>query len=446
MSLKNRLQNILGAEDIVEEVIPAPVEVEEEIVVLPDVPGADHAIAVASGELATAELGMVQQEAIISQAEDDIDELEDRVDYLENRLGGLEAMMTGERPWNPELAQSLYNDAQTVLARTFGAESLKCVVGAEGFADLDTAQLQLVEGVEDIKERAKKMASGAKKFFEGLYNAVISFFENIYNAIVSVEKQADGVLSKLGGMKDDSLKKTIKLGKWNAYLDIGGGSGGGADKLAKARAPISTIGSALKSQTADSVKSGVISALNSFISAGSDKKEKSSNDNTHTTSVSIGGVRFTVTVPKSDAKSMGSALSSAGISYSASGEGVKTSGDQASSAAKSTLVTVTKRVKTEAAQARSSGLSASDLKAARDKAIAALEKTDESKEAASIIKNGNSAALKISKTLVKYQLDMLRATLAFVAAHYGGKGGDSLEKEEVKQIENKETKQIEATA
>lgn len=406
MSLKDRLQTILGAEDGNPEVV----------LVTPE----EHAVVLADGEIAASEVVVAQAQEEIVQQQADIEQLEERVEDLEEDLAGLESMFSGATDWNPGLAQKLYNNARRISVRTFGEEDAVSVKGAEAFGDASTAQMELISGVEAMKERAGEMWKGVKQFFINLYNSVIAFFTGIFDRLRGLEKKADALITRLNAVADDKIKDTIKLGGWNVYLEVDKGDKL-AGRLSAITGALNEVASGLAAQTAEGLKGAVTKGSAKFVAALDDKKQKVSTDNTETLTAKAGGVVFTVVLPKAGAKDDVAALKGATVSYSTSKEGVKTEGEFKSGKGKGALIELAKKTKSEATAARIAKFDASALKTARDKAIAQTEaaggEKDDVKKKVGAIRAGNGAALKFARVLTSFQADAIAAQQSFIAAH-----------------------------
>lgn len=403
MNRKNRLQRVLGSEDMVP---------------LPDVPGADHAMVVESTELAQAELEMVRHDAALDQTTSDLYRVEEKAEYLQERLDGLEAMMNGSRDWNGALAQSLYQDCQRVLVNTFD-KPLNAVMGTESLDDDDSTKQQLISGCEGIKEGIKKFALAAKKFFEELFNSVINFFKGFFDALHQQEIRADRLLAKLEKISPTRLKDEIQVGPWNAYVNITQ-SGKSADPaLGLSAKPLIALERWLKDQSHEQALGYLHGGLTAFAKEGNATRGKS-DDNTEEMKVRLGGVDYTLVIPKLSPKDPVKALKATKLTSRLNGT-VKTDTNyriviskEKMYGLKPVLIVHLKQTKKDLETIRKMMLSESDIKAARTKALAAIEKQGEDKEKVDLIKAANQAIISIAKAGTKMQVDISRANLTYV--------------------------------
>lgn len=410
MSLDQRLQALLGGESAeITTVIADPLVQAEQV--------QDTAIAVAEADINAIETEIVEQS-------NDIEVLEDRVEELEAQIEGVESMLRGDRAWNPELAQHFYDSARKVVARTMGENAAVSVKGAEAFADLDNAKLELHSGLEDMKGKAGALWANVKQFFINLYNTIINFFRGLFNRFRGIEGKAQALATRVNAVADDKIKKEITLGGWNAFVDAEKTKGKVTVGHTTAIAAINLLAIALRGDM-KAVVENQRKAFNKLAEGGDSKKAEGSNDNTETIKFKEGGIEFVVTMPVSSPKDQAAALSGTKVSYKASKEGVKTSGTYASGAGKSDLSGIVASVLKGAKDAQVAGFQESELKTARDKAIAAIEVADrgtdtdkkETSKKVAIVRNGHNAGLRAASVIGRFTGDLLNAQLGFVSAH-----------------------------
>lgn len=410
MSLDQRLQALLGGESAeITTVIADPLVQAEQV--------QDTAIAVAEADINAIETEIVEQS-------NDIEVLEDRVEELEAQIEGVESMLRGDRPWNPELAQHFYDSARKVVARTMGEGAAVSVKGAESFADLDNAKLELHSGLEDMKGKATALWGNVKQFFINLYNTIINFFKGIFNRFRGIEGKAQSLATRVNAAADDKLKKEITLGGWNAFVDAEKTKGKDSAASRASIDAVSTLGHGLKGNY-DGMVETARKAFNGMASAGDSKKAEGTNENTETIKFKEGGIEFTVTMPASSPKDKAAALSGTKISYKVNKDGVKTSGTYASGAGKSDLSGIVSSVLKAAKDAQVGAFKESELKTARDKAIAEIEVaargTDadkgETNKKVAVVRNAHNAALRAASVISRYTGDLLNAQLSYVGAH-----------------------------
>lgn len=410
MSSNSRLQALLGGESAdTTTVVVAPeafVETQQDVAI------------------AQAETELEQAQVEITETQNDMEVLEERVEDLEEKIDGVESMLNGTKPWNPELAQSFYDSARKIDARTFGEANAVSVKGAECFSDKDAAQLELVNGLESLKEKAGKMGEAIKQFFINLYNTIKNFFVGLFNRFRGIEGKASALVTRLNGVADDKIKKEITLGSWNAFIDAekNKGSAGSVGATIKATGLISR---ALSDGAVKSMVAQVGDALSGFAADTDSKKAEGSSDNTQTITCKEGGIEFTVVIPVSSPKDEAAALSATKVSYKVNKDGVKTSGTLTTGATKASLLTVAKAVVQNAKDAQIAGFKESELKTKRDKAIAKIEVaargTDadkgETKKEIAITRNAHNAGLRAAMVLMRYSGDVQKSQLAYVGAH-----------------------------
>lgn len=410
MSLDQRLQAILGGESAETTVIVADPLVQAEQT-------QDVAIATAEADINAIETEIVEQS-------NDIEVLEDRVEELEKQIDGVESMLRGDRPWNPELAQHFYDSARSIVARSYGESAAVSVKGAEAFSDLDNAKLELHSGLEDMKQKASGMWASVKQFFINLYNTIINFFKGLANRFRGIEGKAQALQTRVNAAADDKIKKDITLGGWNAFVDAESTKG---DVSAKSRASIAAVerlGIGLKSKNSGMVEVAR-GAFTELAGAGSDKKSEKGNDNTETLTFKEAGIEFTVTMPVASPKDPAAAMAGTKVSYKVAKDAVKTSGTMASSSGKSQLASITSAVLKAAKDAQINAFKESELKTARDKAVAEIEvaargtdaKKEDTNKSVQLIKNGHNACLRTASVINRYTGDLLNAQLGYVGAH-----------------------------
>lgn len=408
MSLNSRLQSLLGGESADTAIVIADPLVQAEQV---------QDVAIAEAE---ADINAVETEIV--QTQNDMEVLEERVEELEEKIDGVESMLNGTRSWNPELAQSFYDSARKVISKTFGDAHAPSVKGAECFSDKDNAQLELHAGLLGMKEKAGEIWGHVKQFFINLYNSIINFFRGLFNRFRGIEGKAQALKSRVDAAADDKIKKEIKLGGWNAFIDAEKSKGKpsiNAGITAVAKLSVDLGGDAFKLAT------NTRDTLSSFASSGDQKKSEGANDNNETIQFKEGGIDFTVVIPVSSPKDEAAALGATKASYKVSKDGVKTSGTLSSSQNKAGLSSIVSAVLADAKKAQVDGFSESKLKTKRDAAIASIEVaargTDadakETKKKVAITRNGHNAALRVAGVLTRYNGDVLTAQLAYVGAH-----------------------------
>ena len=410
--LKSRLSAILGSEDMD---LDQPVVVSPEVVV-----EQQQDVAIAEAEAEVAEVA-----ADVEQAESDIEVLEERVEDLEEAVEGLESMINGSESWNPALAESLYARARKIDARTFGEDSAVSFKGAESFSDRDTAQMEILSGLEDLKEKASKLWEAVKQFFINLYNNMISFFQGLFNRFRGIETKAQAMVTRVNNTADDKIKKEITLGGWNAFVDAEKTKGKATVGHTSAIASIRQLGQGIVGGMEHVVENNR-KALSKLVEGGSDKKSDDKDKNVETLEFKQGGIAFTVTMPLSAPENKASALAQTKVSYKATKDGVKTSGTLTTGSSKSDLAEIAKSVVKDAKDAQVAQFKEQELKTARDKAIASIEvnarggedaEKKAAKEQVAIVKNGHNANLRCAATISRFEGDLLKAKLQYVSAH-----------------------------
>lgn len=413
---KSRLNELLGGENLDGEIT---------IVVSPE----EHIEQQQDQAIAEAETDIAEAQEAIAQNENDIETLEERVEDLEEAIDGLEALTTGARPWNPELAQDLYNRARKIDVRTFGDEQAVSVKGSECFSDKDSAQIELLAGMESLKEKAGKMWDGIKAFFVNLYKGVIAFFVGLFNRFKGLEKKADAIVSRLNGMADDKIKKEIKLGGWNAFvnIDLRKSKGGNLlkDLSTDVLGAVDAIGAGLAAgKDGEANLATARAALSTFTGAADEKKSKGSNENTESFEAKVGAVTVNVTMPKAGAKDAVAAAKETKVTYSVGKEGAKTDGTLATGIGKAGLIKLAQDAKEGAKKGQMAKFDTRALELARDKAVAVAESkakggdnAKEEKKEVQLIMQSHNAALRVSRVITDFYGDCIKAQLALVSAH-----------------------------
>ncbi len=379
--------------------------------------------------IAEAEADIAEVEQDVAEAESDIETLEERIEDLEEAVDGLEALTSGARPWNPELAQSLYERARKIDIRTFGESTAVSVKGAECFSDKDAAQVELLTGMESFKEKANKMWEGVKAFFINLYKGVIAFFVGLFNRFKGLEKKADAILSRINSIADDKIKKEITLGGWNAFVNIEQRKTEAGKLLkeltGKVVIAVAAIGAGL-SQGKDGEANLALAraALSALVTEADNKKAKGSDDNTETFEASVGAIKINVTMPKAGAKDPVAAARETKITYSVGKEGAKTSGTFTTGFGKAILIALTNGAKENAKQSQMAKFDTKALELARDKAVAMAEskakggdQAKEEKKEVQLIMQSHNASLRVSRVMLDFGGDCTKAQLALVSAH-----------------------------
>lgn len=408
MSFKDRFLVAAGLEsedDIILDVTP------EEVVEIQQ----DQAIAEAQEEVAEAQVEIVQ-------AQNDLEVLEERVEDLEEAIEGVEAMIRGDRAWNSDLCMEKYNEARKIVGRTYGDAEIISLKGAEAFGDKDTGAIELASGLESMKEKAGEMWKGVKQFFINLYNHIIAFFVGIFNTFRGIEKKADAVIARLNALADDKIKKEIKLGAWNVYLNL--------DKNAKGQEKVTAVTGTVVSSLKDLAKAldtgadiaDVRKALSSVADKADSKASGGSNENSETIKATFGAVTATITLPKSSPKEAVDALKETKVTFSVDKASAKTDGTVKVSKSKSDLVGEAKDIRQKAIDARIADFDKKALENKRDKAIAQIESGEGEKEekAKKVAKTkaSSSASLAVSRELSKFSAKALSAGLSAIQAHY----------------------------
>lgn len=416
------LTSVFGAEDIGGGAAPETVE------------GAVYQEAVQDAAISEVEKDMAQVEAQVEATETQMDQVEDRVDEIEEDLAELKDMVDGNEAWNPGLAKHIYTrlvkKSNAFVVPGFDALELQ---GQEAFGERQDAQIALVSGMEAIGEKMKKVGGAIKTFFVNLYNGFIAWFTGLFNKYKGIEKKAQNMKTRIQGTADDKIKKEIKLGGWNRYLNIDKRKTDAGNELNIQADAVKQVCedmiSALKEGGASptNLAQRFAEKLNAYLTkAADDKSSGEGNENTTTVKGKIGGIQVVAVVPKTDAKNKGAALKAANITFKATGEGSKTDGTIASSANKSLLTKWCDSVISNAKKLQLDKFSNKALETQRDQAVAVAsqmetggdeDKAKEKKENIAIIHGGHTAALKISKNVQSFAGDQLLATLGYVNAH-----------------------------
>lgn len=173
---------------------------------------AEEAVKVEIAEV-TAELEEVKAE--VTELTDIVEELGDAQEELEETVEGMESLLASGN-FSSGAFTHMYKRAGKLNAKLGGEVP---VLGAESFSDASSAQLNARDGMEAFGETAKGWATQAIAFIKNLFNRMITFVVGLLNKGKGLDKRVKFLEAKI---KESGVKEKVKLGGWNALLDITG--------------------------------------------------------------------------------------------------------------------------------------------------------------------------------------------------------------------------------
>ncbi len=174
---------------------------------------------VAAGEVAEVAAEVEEQGHELEDVAEQVEELQETVEELQAEVAGAESLLSSGA-FNPQAFALCYGRAEKLHAKLGGEET--DVVGAESLADATTAKLAARSGMEAFGATIKKYGAQAVAFIKKLYDTIISFIAGLFSRSAKVRNLAKAVKARLGA--NSKIKDTVKLGKWNAFVDVEGSS------------------------------------------------------------------------------------------------------------------------------------------------------------------------------------------------------------------------------
>lgn len=346
-------------------------------------------------EVAEATAAVAEAEKEVEQMSVAIEAVEEKIEELEEQIDGMESMLNGTKEYNAALFAHQFAQASKIANR-FGGEQVS-VLGAESLADVATAQLNAVAGVESFKEKVKAAATGVKNFFIKLFNSFINMVKGFFNKFQALENRANGLAEKVG--KKDQMPKLVKPANAAGWVGADGKAPDVAGALTALEGAMDRI---VKGDVG--ALSGVLNKLKGF---GSASPVAAPAQGVKAFRVAVNKGELVVAIPEGAGN-----LAKAAVSIN----GVKGEVPEQDALSKEAAVKVLKEAAAAAAAFKGSKLTEKGLTAARDKAIAEVESAED-KQHADLVKGGATAGLKALQGVNKLGIAVIEGKIALGAAH-----------------------------
>ena len=396
---------------------------------------------VAEAQVATevAELTAVieEQTAEIEKLADAVESTEEVVEELQEQVEGMESMLNSGN-FNSISFTNTYNSALRKAAK-LGCEFTGDRVGAESMGDVASANLMARAGIEAIGETLKNWGTKAVNFIKHIFNTIMNFFRSLFSKVDALQKREQQLRKRIND--GASIKKKIKLGGWNVYLDYASGGLSGASKKDKGVMEHATKGLlALVSEAGkvDGISvAGVKSAYNEMVNGlKSDAREYGKYNEKKQGGKDLlvaqkAGNRLIASFSEPTIETLAeaaSAIRSISVSVNKAPEaGKMTSGEVAAKADKSGLISALDNVKARINVMRNNDLTKEFTNTTRDQIIGKLNNVKAGDGDKSSEVNGKVAIVKAvyalsAKFATNRERDMINTTGAIldgVAAHLG---------------------------
>lgn len=161
----------------------------------------------------TAELEEVKSE--VTELTDTVEELDEAHEELEETVEGMESLLASGN-FSSGAFTHMYKRASKLNAKLGGEAP---VLGAESFSDASSAKLNAHDGLEAFGDTAKGWATQAIAFIKNIFNRMITFVAGLLNKGKGLDKRVKFLEAKV---KENGVKEKVKLGGWNALLDVAG--------------------------------------------------------------------------------------------------------------------------------------------------------------------------------------------------------------------------------
>lgn len=396
-------------------------------------------VAEASVVAEVAELTAVieEQTAEIEKLADAVEETEEVVEELQEQVEGLESMLNSGN-YNSISFTNTYNSALRKAAK-LGCEFTGDRVGAESMGDIASANLMARAGIEAIGETLKNWGTKAVNFIKHIFNSIINFFVSIVSKADALQRRVDQLRKRIND--GAAIKKKIKLGGWNVYIDYASAGLGGVSKRNKGTTAGTDAGIAALIEeagkvdgiTASGVKSAygtLVSGLKADATAFGKYNAKKQGGKDLLVSQSA-GVRLVASFSEPTMESLNeaaSAIRSVSLSVTKAPEAKKlSSGEVAAKADKSGLITALDGVKTSIQSIRDGKLKKQLTNTQRDQLIGKLnnvkagdgDKSSEVNGKVAVIKATYALAARMTAVGERDTINTAGAVLDAVAAHLG---------------------------
>lgn len=376
-----------------------------------------------------------EQTAEIEKLADHVEATEEIVEELQEQVEGMESMLNSGN-FNSVSFTNTYNSALRKAAK-LGCEFSGDRVGAESMGDIASANLMARAGIEAIGETLKNWGTKAVNFIKHIFNSIINFFVSIFNKADGLQRREAQLRKRIND--GAAIKKKIKLGSWNAYVDYASGglaegskkNKGGMEKTSSAMASLTNEAKkvdGISVATTKSAYSSLVAGMKEDARAYGKYNEKKQGGKDLLVSQKA-GYRMVASFSEPTMENFAecaSAIRSVSITVSKAPEAKKmTSGEVAAKTDKSGLIAVLDSVKAKIAGMRNNDLAKEFTNTGRDQIIGKLnntkagdnDKAGEVNGKIGIVKAVYSLAAKIATNAERELINTTGALLDGVAAH-----------------------------
>lgn len=378
-----------------------------------------------------------EQTAEIEKLADHVETTEEIVEELQEQVEGLEAMLDSGN-FNSISFTNTYNSALRKAAK-LGCNFSGDRVGVEAMGDIASANLMARAGIEAIGETLKNWGAKAVNFIKHIFNTIINFFVSIVSKADALQRRGEQLRKRIND--GASIKKKIKLGGWNVYIDYASAGLTGESKRTKGNLDSTETAIALLVEEAAKVDgitlAGVKGAYSTLVGAMKDdakaygKYNEKKQGGKDLLVAQKAGVRLAASFSDPTIESLAdaaTAIRSVSISVTKAPEAKKlSSGEVAAKVDKSGLIAALDNVKSKIAAIRDGKLAKKLTSTARDQIIGKLNNTkaadgDKSSEVngkVGVVKAVFSLAAKLTAIGERDTINGADAILSGVAAHIG---------------------------
>lgn len=409
----NLLRAVAGLEDN-EEIVTG------NEVVLPETVE-EIAVQAAAEQVADVAGDVEEQGNDVQELADDVEDLEEKVEELAEQVAGAESFLKSGN-WNREAFAITYGAAER-LHQKLGGAALD-VVGTESLGNATTAELAARAGLEAMGETVKKIGSQAIAFIKRIWDQIITFVKGLFDKATRLRTLAGKVTARLNA-KDVKAKEQLKLGKWNAYIDVE--KSGDAASASLLVAALKEAGNALTAADAlvkdpkahapiHSALEGVGSALGKLGSAATNVKKSDKAGTIYVTGY-IHGVAVSYSYFNGEVKGVEDVAKEARalrVSFKVGGNDVKTSGEIKNPITLERAKTLVKLAEQAIDSLKSSKVDAKFTTAQRDKTIGLLKAADGKEDAGkaiSAVKSVYGAVAALTSGVSRQTLNLAEAYL-----------------------------------
>ena len=389
---------------------------------------------VVKAELAEVTAEVAEVADTVEEIAEEVEAVEEAVEEVTEAVEGLESMLNSGN-YNPDAFAIIYASADRAANKIPGYRSQGGRLGAESIGDAATAQIMARNGMESMMDTVKGWAKKAADFIRAIFNSVINFFVGIFSQAKAIEMRADQLLKRL---ESAEIKEEVKLGSWNARLDIkkNGVKFPEAEitSLAEIATEVSNINTAIK----ESDNLGSVQALMKTLSAKMKNATSAGDMAKLNEDVKEGGrrvfsqkgaLRLMVTYPEEIAseklEDLTKALRKFSLKFNLVSDDAKklVGGTEKTNAKKAELESMCKSAKGIAVGLRASKVEKTFSKAERDRAVGLIkaaankDNKESNKEAITLIRTAYSVAAPIGTATTTEIGKWAKAALDCVGAH-----------------------------